>query len=43
MNNVCEERRCLLGFDVGERPNLDPLGKFGDGDQKVREAPTHLL
>jgi hypothetical protein len=39
MNNIREECHHLLGFDVGERSDLDPLGKFVDGNRQVREAP----
>jgi hypothetical protein len=40
MNNICEEHHRLLGFDVGKRSNLDPLGKFVDGDQQMCEVPN---
>jgi hypothetical protein len=39
MNDIPEERDRLLGFNVIEGPNLDPLGEFVDGDHQVREAP----
>jgi hypothetical protein len=32
MNNVREECDRLLGFDIGEGSDLDPLGEFVDGD-----------
>jgi hypothetical protein len=32
MNNVHEECDRLLGFDIGEGSDLDPLGEFVDGD-----------
>jgi hypothetical protein len=32
MNKVHEECDCLLGFDIGEGSDLDPLGEFVDGD-----------
>jgi hypothetical protein len=38
MNDIREECHHLLGSDVGEGADLDPLGKFVDGDQLVREA-----
>jgi hypothetical protein len=43
MNNVREECDRLLGFDVGERSNLDPLGEFVNGDHQVRKALGCLL
>jgi hypothetical protein len=43
MNDVREECNRLLGFNVVEGPNLDPLGEFVDGDQQVREASRCLL
>jgi hypothetical protein len=33
MDNIREERHRLLGLDVGEGSNLDPFGKFIDGNQ----------
>jgi hypothetical protein len=42
MDNVREERHCLLGLDVGEGSNLDPFGELVDGDQQVRKALGHL-
>jgi hypothetical protein len=43
MDNICEERYCLLRLDVGKGSDLDPLGKFVDGDQQVCEASGRLL
>jgi hypothetical protein len=43
MDNICEERYCLLILDVGKGSDLDPLGKFVDGDQQVCEASGRLL
>jgi hypothetical protein len=43
MDGVCEEYYCLLGFDVGEGSDFDPLGEFVDGNQHVRKAPRCLL
>jgi hypothetical protein len=43
MDDIREERHCLLGLDVGEGSDLDPLGKFVDGDKQVHEAPGRLL
>jgi hypothetical protein len=43
MDDVCEERHRLLGPDVGQGSDLDPLEEFVDGDQQVREAPGCLL
>jgi hypothetical protein len=43
MDDVAEERHCLLGPDAGLGSDLDPLGEFVDGDQQVREAPGCLL
>jgi hypothetical protein len=43
MHDVREEWYHLLGFDVGEGSNLDPLGEFVDGDHQVRKSPGHLL
>ena len=39
MDDVGEERHRLLEPDAGQGSDLDPLGEFVDGDQKVREAP----
>jgi hypothetical protein len=33
MDDIYEESHCLLGLDVGEGSNLDPLGKFVNRDQ----------
>jgi hypothetical protein len=43
MDDVREESHRMLGLDVSEGPDLDPLGKFVDGNQQVCEAPEHLL
>jgi hypothetical protein len=43
MDDVVEERHRLLGPDAVQGPDLDPLGKFVDGDQQVRVAPGCLL
>jgi hypothetical protein len=43
MDDVGEERHRLLGPNVGQGSDLDPLGEFVDGDQQVREAPGCLL
>jgi hypothetical protein len=43
MDDVSEECYCLLGFDVGEGSNFDPLEEFVDGDQQVRKALGCLL
>jgi hypothetical protein len=43
MDDVCEECYCLLGFDVGEGSDFDPLREFVDGNQQVRKAPRCLL
>jgi hypothetical protein len=43
MDDVCEERHCLLGPDVGEGLNFDPFGEFVDGDRQVCKALRHLL
>jgi hypothetical protein len=39
MNDVHEECDRLLGFNIGEGPDLDPLGELVDGNHQVREAP----
>jgi hypothetical protein len=38
MDDVCEENHCLLGHDVGEGADLNPLGEFINCDQQVRKA-----
>jgi hypothetical protein len=38
MNNVREKCDRLLGFDIGEGSNLDPLGEFVDGDHQVHKS-----
>jgi hypothetical protein len=43
MDDVREERYCLLEFDVGEGSDFNPLEEFVDGDQLVRKAPGCLL
>jgi hypothetical protein len=43
MDDVREECYRMLGFDVGEGSDLDPLGEFVDGDHQVRKAPECLL
>ena len=43
MDDVGEECHRLLGPDVVQRSDLDPLGEFVDGDQQVRVAPGCLL
>jgi hypothetical protein len=43
MNDVGEESYCLLGPDVGDGLDLDPLGEFVDGDQYVCKAPGCFL
>jgi hypothetical protein len=43
MDDVHEENHCLLGPDVGEGEDLNPLGKFVDGDQLVLKAPRFFL
>jgi hypothetical protein len=43
MDDIIEERCRLLGLDVGEGSDLDPLGKLVDGDQPVCETPERLL
>jgi hypothetical protein len=43
MDDICEERHRLLGPDAGQGSDLNPLGKFVDGDQQVLEAPGCLL
>jgi hypothetical protein len=43
MNDIREECDRLLGSNVVEGPNLDPLGEFVDGDHQVREAPGCVL
>jgi hypothetical protein len=43
MDDVGEERHRLLGPDVVQGSDLDPLGEFVDGDQQVRVAPGCLL
>jgi hypothetical protein len=43
MDDVHEETHCLLGPNVGEGADLNPLGEFVDGDQQVRKAPGCLL
>jgi hypothetical protein len=43
IDDVREECYRLLGFDVGEGSDLDPLGEFVDGDHQVRKALGCLL
>jgi hypothetical protein len=43
MNNAHKECHRLLGFDIGEGSDLDPLGEFVDGDLQVHKAPVCLL
>src|SRR5688572_1294252 len=43
MDDVGEERHRLLGPDVVQGSDLDPLGEFVDGDQQVRVALERLL
>ena len=43
MDDVGEERHRLLGPDAVQGSDLDPLGKFVDGNQQVRVAPGCLL
>jgi hypothetical protein len=43
MDDVGKKRHRLLGPDAGQGSDLDPLGEFVDGDQKVQEAPGCLL
>jgi hypothetical protein len=40
---LVKKRHRLLGPDAGQGSDLDPLGEFVDGDQKVREALGCLL
>ena len=43
MNDVEEEKHCLLGFDRGDRPSFYPLCKLIYGDKQVGVAPGCLL
>jgi hypothetical protein len=43
MDDVREESHCLLGHDVGEGVDLNPLGEIVYGDQQVRKAPRCFL
>jgi hypothetical protein len=43
MNDIHEECDHLLGSNVVEGPDLNPLGEFVDGDHQVREVPVCLL
>jgi hypothetical protein len=43
MNDIREECDHLLGSNVVEGSDLDPLGEFVNGDHQVREAPGCLL
>jgi hypothetical protein len=43
MNDIHEERDRLLGLNVVEGPDLDPLGEFVDGGHQVRETLGCLL
>ena len=40
---VGEEQHCLLGFDLADGSNLDPLGELVDRYQQVGEAPGRFL
>jgi hypothetical protein len=43
MDDVGEEQRGLLRFDIGNGTGLDPLGKLVNGDEQVVEAPSCSL
>jgi hypothetical protein len=43
MNDIREEWDHLLGSNVVEGSDLDPLGEFVNGDHLVCEAPGCLL
>jgi hypothetical protein len=38
MNDIREECDHLLGFNIGEGPDLDSLREFVDGDHQVRKC-----
>jgi hypothetical protein len=43
MNDIREECDRLLGSNVVEGPDFDPLGEFVDGDHQVPKAPGCFL
>lgn len=43
MDDVCEESHHMLGLEVCEGTNHDPLGDFVDGNQHVRKSLGCLL
>jgi hypothetical protein len=43
MNDIHEECDRLLGFNIGEGPDLDPLEEFIDGHHQVRKTTGCLL
>jgi hypothetical protein len=42
VDDVNEERDCLLGADVDDKSGLDPLRELVDRYEKVSEAPRRL-
>jgi hypothetical protein len=40
VDNVGEKEHSLLGPDAGDRPGLDPLGEFVDGNEQVGETTS---